>query len=546
MTAETLRATVRQPGGSGTPEGPPEPGDPRPWRPVWRAIVLRAVLVPLVVTAPLIALAPGADHRFNLYGNGSRYLTRPWELVGEAFATVPTYLNLGNFRPLGRIVEWALDAVVFGIAELLGLPANVALRVVAYAAAVLLTLAAVVLAECLVTRGRPFAGPPAMTSALLPFAVGGGFVAAGSASTTVLFGGLYFVTGALVLAVAAVACLAVGRIRLGAWRGALAVLLGAGLAAFNEMACLAVPLATAVVLLRGRVVLGLDRRETLRGSGARFAALLWAGFLPVLLPVRAIIARRCADGGCYTGSDVSLAGVPAALPNRLTAWLPPLMWERAGEGPYGHTLGPALLLALLLLLLLARRFWRDLPRYDAPDRVQSRALAGAGAAVLLLAATLGALNAAMQRLVAHGWWGIGWRDSGLATVGGAMLTVALLAAVFARGHRSARVHRIGMALSVVLLAVVAAVSASANRDFRASGAAGAAPFVHDRVALELSDFDRTPEGDARRCALRRQFVATLPATHRTGYPAELRRFDQALDRAAGHLAGRRFCSAAPR
>src|SRR3712207_7800514 len=43
-------------------------------------------------------------------------------------------------------------------------------------------------------------------AAAVPFAVGGGFVAAGSASPVVLFGGLYLLSAALVLAVAAAAC----------------------------------------------------------------------------------------------------------------------------------------------------------------------------------------------------------------------------------------------------------------------------------------------------------------------------------------------------
>ncbi|GAA2671602.1 hypothetical protein [Actinoplanes palleronii] len=542
MTAETSIATPRPDAGAG----------PRPtlaaspsWRPVWRGIVLRAALVPLIVMSPLVAVAPSADHRFNVYANGARYLSRPWELFGEAIRSVPQYLNLGNFRPLGRMVEWALDAVTFGLVDLFGLPANVALRLVSFATAILLTLATLVLAECVVSRGRPFAGPPSLITAVLPFALGGGFVAAGRTSTTVLFGGLYFLTAAMVLLVAALAARTVGRIRLGTRLGVLAVLLGAVLAAFNEMAYLALPLATAAAVIRARTVLGLTWRETFRGAGARFTGLLWAGFLPVAVPVRALIADKCADGNCYSGSDVAPAGALGAMPNRLTSWLPPLMWQRATEGPYGHTLGPALLLALLVLLLLVRRFWADLPRCDTPDRRQALALAGIGLSALILAAGMGALNEQVQRLATAGWWGLGWRDSALAGAGGALLTVAVLTGVFARGHRSARGHRIGVLTGVLMLVLIAAVSTSANRDFRAAGASEKAAYLHDRVAQEVVDFDRSAAGDARRCTLRDQFRATLPPARRSGYPPEMRRFDQAVDTAAGKLAGRPFCTEAP-
>ncbi|WIM95463.1 hypothetical protein ACTOB_007574 [Actinoplanes oblitus] len=543
MTAEARNATARPDTGAGR-RPVAEPAPPRPWRPVWRGIVLRCVLVPLIVLSPLVALQPGADHRFNVYANGARYLVRPWELAGAAVRSVPQYLELGNFRPLGRMVEWLLDAVTFGLTELFGLPANVSLRLVSFAAATVLTLAAVVLAECVVSRGRPFAGPPSLIAAVLPFAVGGSFVAAGRTSTTVLFGGLYFVTAALVLLVGAAAARTVGRIRLGVRLGVIAVLLGAVLAAFNEMACLAVPLATLVVPIRAWL-LGLSRREAALGAGARFAGLLWAGFLPVAVPVRAIIAVKCAAGGCYSGSDVAPAGALAALPNRLTSWMPPMTWQRATEGPYGHTLTAALPLALLVLLLLVRRFWRDLPRCDTPDRRQAWALAGTGFAVLLPAATMGALNLQMQRLAAAGWWGLGWRDSALAGAAGALLTVALLTGVFARSHRSARAHRRGVLGGVLLLVVVAAVATSANRDYRAAAAAEKPAFVHDRVAQEIVDFDRSAAGDARRCTLRDQFWAGLPRDRRTGYPPELRRFDQAVDTATQRLAGRPFCTKAP-
>ncbi|AEV88174.1 hypothetical protein ACWT_7164 [Actinoplanes sp. SE50] len=532
MTAQTLSAPADPDTGPQRRSGQPTV-DPRP---LWRGVLLRSALVPLIVLSPLVAAQPSADHRFNVYANGARYLTRPWELVGAAVTSVPQYLNLGNFRPLGRIAEWLLDTLTFALTDVFGLPANISLRLVSFLSAILLTLAAVVLTECVTTRGRAFAGPPSLPVAVLPFAAAGGFVAAGRTSTTILFGGLYFLTAALVLLVAAAAAHLTNNTGLGVRPIVLALTLGLTLAAFNEMAWLALPLATVVVPIRARLILGRSWRDTLTGAGARFTGLLWAGFLPVAVPVRLIIAARCAAGRCYSGSDVALPGAPGALPNRLTAWIPPLMWQRASEGPYGHTLGPALLLALLAMLPLVWKLRRELPGHPAADRRQVLALAATALAVLVPAAAMGALNEQMQHLAAAGWWGLGWRDSALAGAGGALLTVAPIATL--------RQHRARLA-AVLLLAVVAAAGASANRDYRAGTASEKPAFVHDRVAQEIVDFDRSAAGDARRCELRRQFRDSLPPGRRTGYPPELRRFDQAVDEATRELAGRRFCTGAP-
>jgi hypothetical protein len=87
---------------------------------------------------------------------------------------------------------------------------------------------------------------------------------------------------------------------------------------------------------------------------------------------------------------------------------------------------------------------------------------------------------------------------------------------------------------------------AANKGFRDSSSAGSYPYLHDRIAQEVADFDRTPAGNARRCALRALFIKTSLANHHGESSPELERFDVSLDRATKQLAGRRFCSQAPR
>lgn len=510
-------------------EGRPGTGDRRGRHLAWRGVWSACVVVPLVVLTPLMTQPPWSDHRLNVYGFGSAYLDRPWRLPVDVLTAVPYFLGVGNFRPLGRIVEWSLDVLVFALVDL-GVPANIGLRLVGLAAAVLLTMTAALLADSVTTRGRLFAGPPSAPVVLLPFAVGAGFVAAGRMSSTIQFTGLYLFSSALVLAVAAWACRAVRAEALGVRRGVLAVLAGAGIAAFNEMACLAIPLATAAVAMRGRLVFGIPWRAAVRDPGTRFVALLWAGFLPVILPVRAIVQANCADGACYEGSDVALPGAAATVPNRLISWLPPLMWRWAADGSDGWLTGALPVVALMVLLVPAWWLLRAVPRLGLLDRRQALALAGVAAVALCLSAAVGSLNVWMQRYAVQGDHGLGWRDSALATVGGSTLVLALVAAL--PGAR----RWAGAALAT--LAAVAAISTTANNAYRGSSSAERFPYLHNRIAAELASFDPTADGDARRCTLRAQFLSTTAA-------ANEHRIDQILDAAAHRVAGRRFCSTAP-
>jgi len=94
------------------------------------------------------------------------------------------------------------------------------------------------------------------------------------------------------------------------------------------------------------------------------------------------------------------------------------------------------------------------------------------------------------------------------------------------------------ALVLPVLVVTAMASAAANRAYHERSAGGRYPYLHDRIAQEMADFDRTPTGDGRRCMLRAQFAATSA-------PGNLMRIDRILDRAARQIAGRRWCTQSP-
>jgi hypothetical protein len=534
VTAETLNVPA-QPTADRQVDAQPALAAP-PVGSLWRRTWWRVVLVPLTVLAPLVALAPTRDHRFNIYWHGAMFRDNPLEIVPHTIRSLPGYLGVGNFRPLGRMLEKALDLAAYALTDVLGLPINVTFRLVSFLSAIVLCAVAVLFAESLVSRGRLFRQAPSRLAATVPFAVGAGFVAAGPASPVILFGGLYLLSGALVLGVAAAACrVGADRTRLGWWRIALLLPAGAALACFNEIAYLALPFATAAVLLRGTLVLGLGRRRVLTNLPARVLGALWLGFLPVFIAVRAIIYGYCADGDCYNNSDINLGpDVLTAGPVRMIAWFPPLMWRTAAsDGGWSWLSGVIPVLALVVLAVLARLAVRDLSRLSTVDRRQAAGLAAAAFTLLVLGATLAALNGQVQSIVAAGHWGQGWRDTSVTAAAGALLLVAL-------GHLLSARRTVAVAL-VLVFALAAVGSAAANKRYADRISVTGPDLLANRLALEMADFDRSSAGDVRRCRLRDEFRVRA-----VGSVYSLAHFDESFELAAREIAGTPFCSAAPR
>jgi hypothetical protein len=148
--------------------------------------------------------------------------------------------------------------------------------------------------------------------------------------------------------------------------------------------------------------------------------------------------------------------------------------------------------------------------------------------LLVLGGTLGALSVDVQQIVAAHRWGQGWRDSAVTMPAGALLLAAI-------GHLI-RPRRLVLAGLVLLLAAGATGTATANKRFRDGVAGSAAARLDNRLAESMADFDPTPAGAARRCALRTEFFAMFADA-----PFSLRRFDEAFDAAARQRAGVPFC-----
>jgi hypothetical protein len=212
----------------------------------------------------------------------------------------------------------------------------------------------------------------------------------------------------------------------------------------------------------------------------------------------------------------------------MIAWLPPLMWRSATQGAHrAWPAGAVTVVALLALGWLVLNAARDLPRLTPVTRRQAYGVAAVAFAALLLGAALGSLNADVQALVTRHRWGQGWRDTAITAAAGAILLTAILHVVVRRR----------LVAVLIVLGLVAIVSTAANKSYRDQLATREPALLANRVAQEMADFDRTPAGDVRRCALRTEF-RTLYA----GSAFSLRRFDQSLDVAARQQAGVRFCT----
>lgn len=497
-------------------------------RRAWSRTVRRALAVPVLVLLPLLTVAPGSDNRFNIHRFGAEYATRPWLVVTDQLASIPDYLTRhGNFRPLGRMLERAFDVLTFTLSTAFDLPVNIAMRIVHLTAAALLCLMLLAVVATLTGHHPLRDRPPSAAVHLLPFAFGALLVAAGSTSTIVVFTDLYFASMTVVLGVA----LATARTRWLTTEGltfssaAAAVAVGAGMASFNEITALGVPLTFAVVLARGHLTMGLAWRTLVRSRAALATAVGTLGFAAVFVPVRIAIAANCADGSCYEASDISLdpAFVPA-FGHRLLTWLPPLQWRVASAQADGHwylTSNPVLALLLVAIGALAWRTASDLRRAPIPDGRQLLALGSVGATILLLGAVLAASSAFVQGLVGTWAIGTGWRDNQIVASGAALLLVAIVLAV-ARGSGARRAdsgdvvakerataHRTIVA-ALTLFALVAGGSLLSNKTYAALDARRPEAALHKDIALALTSPADRADADARRCGLLQEFEALHP------------------------------------
>jgi hypothetical protein len=506
--------------------------------PGWRRRWGRAIGLPLLVMLPLVGAVPLSDSRYNAYRFGGTYAQRPWELLTDPITSIPRYLDYGNFRPLGRLLERGLDALAYAVSSALTMPLATPLRLTHLAAVAVLVVTVVVLAETVTSPTPLRTARPSAATALVPLTLATTLVAAGRTSSVIVFTDLYALSTALVLGLTAATARHALLVRRTITRSRLfgAVLVGAALAIVNEVAYLAVPLAWTAAVLRGRLTLRRTWSELAGSAATKLLVAGTIGFAVVFLPLRIMLAIRCADGSCYDGSDVALGW--ALLPtfgHRLVSWIPAVGWYAATrEAPARWFLPPDPITWLLLgaIVVVAWRLVRTAPSLRQLTGRQTLALAGLGATVLLLVVALVALSADVQGQVTDGWAiGSGWRDTLMVGAGGSLLLAAGLLAPPATRRPRTRAVALGL---FVLLAVGTAL---ANQG-QARGLAGRADAaLHQDIAVAVTTFRPDAAGDAHRCELFARFVASIPDQAHNH-----RRLDEALNATTQARHGQDFCS----
>ncbi len=501
------------------------PGGTWSWTALWSTVLL----LPCLVLLPLLQLPLGADHRFNIFLHGGLLSQRPWEVLTGPLASVPNYLEHGNFRPLGRMVEQAQDLVVFSLGRWAEVPFPLALRLVALLFAGLLCAAAVLWVETVSRQDGVRRGGPSAAGALMALVVPL-FLVGTTWSAVVLYTSLYACSAAIVLLVASWAARRdwFGRRRAGVPVLAVALLLGAAMAAFNEITYVAVPLAAVSVLVRGLLTLRLRPRQLLRSAAVRVWVAMTVGFLAVLVPVRLLIAQQCGGGGCYAASDLSLSAAAwPALGHRLLSILPPQAWQVIEPAPaaWAPTAEPVPLVSIGLIAVLVLVTTWQVARRPLPSGRGITALLLGGLLLLVGSSLAMALTTGVQLRVSGGQWpvGSGWRDQFLAAAGAGAVLVALacVAARLARAGAAASggtsrlrqqlVRGAGVVVTGTLLTLVGAglvISLTVNTAVHAQERPAPEGDLFDRISRALQDYEAGT--DQQRCALLTEFAEIYP------------------------------------
>ncbi|WP_423916533.1 hypothetical protein [Candidatus Poriferisodalis sp.] len=527
----------------------------------------------ILVVLPLLGMSLKSDERLHLFQQVYFTDVNLFGIGRYVEERLVNFLNIGNFRPIGRFTEVLVHGVVFEAAEATGLTPHVLVGVVRVAVVALLAVLAAKMVQALARS----AGVDADRSlvGLYPLAMGAVIVANG------IIGGLaqfpHTFIGAVVLILAAT--LAIIRDRdlhprpMRKREYASMALFGAVLVMFYDVAYLA-PLVAGAFLIARVAVARVALRAALATAAVRRWAAFSAGFAAVFIPVRIDIARRCARDACYTASDLSISpeAFETALP-RLATGLPPVGWDYnadlarlfavdAGLADLATNAVLAVMLAGIVAMAVAAaaRGWRSdragtaetaataatagtaatdaaattaTPPRNAHVRL-AIALAGLGAFMAILSASLAGLSASMQQRNLP--MGEAWREAQLAQLAWSLIIAGGLAALdlAARSEGARRALRAAVA---AVLAVGLMFTFLANWRFAEVDRRDPTAAVTSLIAVSTIHLDNSETGDTIRCLLINGYVQVTPEkVWITGW-----RLRNDLDRFMGERHGLPYC-----
>ena len=478
----------------------------------WRDAVVPALLV----TTPLIGYSLIGDDRRRLYLAARLVGSDPLEAFSHSWDTIDGFLDLGNFRPLGRALENIERGFVFDAAEATGLAPHAIIGVLRLAIIAVLALVACRVVAAVVSSSGASPGQPHPAVVLYPMTLAATLVAADNDGPITKYP--FVVVGSIVLILAS--ALAVARdkdmqARRLSWHEPVSMaLLGAVAASTYDLLYLSPAVAAAFVVAR-HAASGRSTRELLRGAALRRWVWLSVGFAAVFVPVRIEIADRCSRMTCYSASDIELTGDVFLLTGqRLLTGTPPAGWSHASHlvDESGLDFGlPEMatnsLLALLLvaILLIAVRSARHVIRCSPNVQVDAAAwrrpaasLGALGAAIALLPSLLAGLSRHVHRVDYP--IGEAWRETVLVQVGWSLVAASLLLVLFGvvRTQRASPV--LAVAASAVLCACLI-LTLLANARLNRVDRNTPLHVIGNEIAAATIHFDPTEGGNARRCRL---------------------------------------------
>ncbi len=486
----------------------------------------------------------------------------------QALSTIETYLHShGTFRPLGRAFRGYATSWTVRIADTVGVAPHVIWGLMRCLFGVAAAYGVVLLARAFVEAGRPAPVDPAESDlpesdqvradreALdrLAWPVCGAFslglVAAGLTGSPVFFPSSYLVVVAIVGATVRWA----GRpalwstplrpdLRTGG-RAVVALIIGAALAMWGELAAIAVPLLALWVAM----LLWQRRRrfwQTATSVGGLGAALVVAGFGLVSVASRLSIANACAQPGaqCYRYSEIGLSSrTPSVLVSRVWSSVPPIRiaWAFADVAPFVN-LGALVvgigLVAAALVVVARRSPAGSSASSTGSTRWAAARLALAGAALVVLSELVPAVSLGFQQAVGRVGMGQSWRNSTVSAAGWALI----LAAAWMLG--ADRVSPTLRRLAVAGVGAVWVLVLVTNAGFARAANSTESGRINASIAEALVDTDGSTQ---RNCDLVAAWANLAPTAGGSADPAE--RFDflnRRLNGARAALGEDDFCATA--
>lgn len=561
---------------------------------------------PMVLAVfPLTGLALQSSERVNLYLRASKTSANPVEVLRQVFRLIDNFLDSGNFRPVGRFVEFLGHGVAFEAAEATALAPHEVLGFIRLAMIALVALLAVRLVGAL-QRSAAISDEGSLV-AFYPLALGVVAVAGGVSSTMSAFPHVQIGSVALILGIALKTArdrdLSRRRVR---WHEYLVMAAwGAVAAGFSDLAY-AAPL-VALGFVAARVLAGgFGVAEALASAATRRWLGLCAGFAAVFVPARAAIAQHCGGFACDVASDIGFPPGVGASAARFISGLPMSGWRHSAReaGLSGLELGfgdmranLSMAVAVAAIVGLAAAFFaRGRAAMLQPPGVQAvrpaeasglgssppasddaqagmpgepgrlaAVLAGLGIVIAAVSAVIAGSAERTQGLSLARALREGWRETLLTQIGWSLVIAGGLAALdIAARHRLARraaqfIARRGLSLSdehtrdaqltvavraaaALVLAVGLMLTLRANWQFSQVERFDSASTVTSLIGASTVNLDDTDAGNEIRCSLIDSYTALASPTGSTSGENLQEKLDDLM--AARHGVPQVFCDRA--